>query len=144
MIWEAIAGGVKGLGDTILGFVREFHMDPAQAAELEQKVRQAQLDFERHIMDLEIQDRDSARKREMTVKDATPRILAYGITSGFFGVLFYILNFDIPNESENVVYVMLGSLGTAWTGIMAYYFGSSAGSAAKHNLLDKLTSGGKG
>jgi hypothetical protein len=141
MIWEAIAGGVKGLGDTILGFVKEFHMDPAQAAELEQKVRQAQLDFERHIMDLEIQDRDSARKREMAVKDATPKVLAYGITAGFFGVLFYILNFDIPNESENVVYVMLGSLGTAWTGIMAYYYGSSAGSAAKHNLLDKLTSG---
>lgn len=80
-------------------------------------------------------DRNSARQREMTIKDITPMVLAYGVTLGFFGVLGVIMFCAIPAASRDVLNIMLGALGTAWTGVIAYYFGSSSGSDRKTELL---------
>lgn len=93
----------------------------------------ASLDID--IFKLETADRDSARRREVEVKDNTPRILAYAITAGFFGILLYIMVRGFPADNKEVLIYMLGSLNTAWTGIMAYYYGTTKGSADKNKLL---------
>lgn len=80
-------------------------------------------------------DRDSARKREADVKDNTPRVLAYAITLGFFSVLAALMLGTVPAGTKEVLYIMLGTLGTAWTGVISYYFGSTSGSAEKSKLL---------
>ena len=80
-------------------------------------------------------DRASARARETAIKDWTPRVLASGVTIGFFGLLSYLLRHEVPVGSKDILNVMLGSLGTAWISIVTYYFGSSAGSDAKTSII---------
>lgn len=82
-------------------------------------------------------DRDSARKREIEVKDNTPKVLAYLVTGGFFSVLGFMLTNTVPTESKDVLNLLLGSLGTAWISVISYYYGSTSGSRAKSELLAK-------
>lgn len=80
-------------------------------------------------------DRDSARQMQRETRDWTPKALAFFITFGFFGALIWILIFGIPKNGMEVLLMMLGSLSTSWTGVIQFYFGSSAGSKAKNDLL---------
>jgi hypothetical protein len=81
-------------------------------------------------------DRDSARQMQQNTKDSTPKILAYFITFGFFGALVWILVFGLPQTGLEVILMMLGSLSTSWTGVVQFYYGSSAGSKAKTDALN--------
>ena len=71
---------------------------------------------------------------EMSTQSHIPTILASITTIGFFGILI-LLFFNKVDPSNNALMIMLGSLGTAWTGVIGFYFGSSAGSQAKDKLL---------
>jgi hypothetical protein len=80
-------------------------------------------------------DRNSARNREIQTGDHTPKILAAAITIGFFGILFWMFIYGVPKNGNEALLLMLGALQTAFTGVIAYFFGSSAGSKAKNELL---------
>jgi hypothetical protein len=115
-----------------------------QKAEAEHVERMQAMGY-KQLADLEeiaFKDRDSARNREIQVRDHTNQILAYAITLGFFGTLGFILKFGLPQQNEaakNVLLMLVGSLGTAWTtGVVGYYFGSSSGSARKTDLIGRL------
>lgn len=108
-----------------------------KTAENEFAVKMQALGFqhETDLLQTEAADRASARDREKVVHDLTPKVLAYGVTLGFFGLLYWLMRHEVPASSMNVLNVMLGSLGTAWISVVSYYFGSSAGSARKDEIL---------
>lgn len=111
---------------------------PEQLVQLQQidadhKIKMAQVGLNKEkIAQL---DRDSARKREIAVKDKTPARLAYLLTFGFFGVLATIIFVPIQPEVVQIVDVLLGALGGAWVSVVSYFFGSSNGSQIKTELL---------
>ncbi len=84
------------------------------------------------------EDRANARASAVATHDLwTPRILAYLLTAGFFSVMAMLILKGMPEGSKEALYIMIGSLGTAWIGSMTYYHGSSAGSAAK-DMMQRL------
>ncbi len=115
-------------------------MTPEQLAQIKQAEldlqKQAQslgLDFEK----LAVDDRKSARDMQASTKSWVPPILAFSITLGFFGILAALMSGQVQKSDE--LMVMLGSLGTSWTGVIAFYFGSSASSQKKDEMLANST-----
>jgi hypothetical protein len=138
-MWDklfSILGGNLFTGVTDL--VKAFKLPPEQQVAFEAKMADIEATLKTNLEKIAAEDRNSARQREMAVLDWTPRILAYMTTLGFFGILLVMLFASMPinDQTHDVLLVMLGCLGTAWTGVIAYYFGSSAGSAAKTALLN--------
>jgi hypothetical protein len=41
----------------------------------------------------------------------------------------------MPKTGTEALLMMLGALGTAWTGVINFYYGSSAGSKAKTDAM---------
>lgn len=99
------------------------------------KMQQAGFDQADKLAQIAAEDRDSARKREIAVKDRTPMILAIFVTLGFFGLLGFMALETVPQANAAILNTMLGSLGTGWLAILYYYFGSSAGSDRKTEII---------
>ena len=97
----------------------------------------------------EVEDRDSARKREAEVatsenaptinKIITP-VLAIGTILLSF-LLFYIVAFDtsvFTNANKDIIIYILGVLSAIDTQIIGYYFGSSSGSVEKTKTIESM------
>jgi hypothetical protein len=102
--------------------------------ELQKQAQELGLNFEK----LAVDDRKSAREMQAATRSWVPPLLAASVTVGFFGILVMMLLGKVDSNNPAIL-MMLGSLGTAWTGIIAYYFGSSAGSQAKTEMLSKAS-----
>jgi hypothetical protein len=82
-------------------------------------------------------DRANARAREKAVKDRLPAVLAVSVVVGFFCILALMLLRDIPDGAETEFSIMLGALGAMAAAVMNYYFGSSASSRHKTELIGR-------
>lgn len=112
----------------------------AQQAEADFKLAMAKLNYEsvEALERIALEDRDSARKREIAVKDKMPLVLGGATCTIFFTVVITLLIKGVPVESKDVLLIMLGALTAGWKDVLGYYFGSSAGSAAARDTISKI------
>lgn len=138
---------VKTLSEALLGHPDASESDVSAALmsatpEQLQKLKETDATFKLKMKELDIDlekiaagDRDSARNMQMHTNDWIPRAMAILVTFGFFGILTWLLTKGVPPTGSETLIYMLGALGTAWTGIVQFYFGSSAGSKAKTDAM---------
>jgi len=151
-IATAIGGPVAGMAVKALagalGLTPDASADDIQTAMMSATpeqlaaIKKVDADFKVQMKELDIDleriaagDRDSARNMQMRTSDWIPRAMAIMVTFGFFGILTWLLTKGVPPTGSETLIYMLGALGTAWTGIVQFYFGSSAGSKAKTDAL---------
>jgi hypothetical protein len=122
-----------------------------KTAEMEHEEELLRLRIEEDKLDLaefelRLKDTDSAREREVQIstsdkapllnKIVTPvlALALLGMTFFLFGVVMFDNAPVDPSRKDILIYV-LGVLSTVATQVISYYFGSSAGSKAKDDML---------
>jgi hypothetical protein len=92
-----------------------------QAADLQLKTRMAELGIDAERLAQE--DRASARNMQATMASWVPPALACGVTLGFFGILIGLLTGDLKLWESTTLSLLIGSLSTAFSSVLAFYYG---------------------
>jgi len=131
-----------GTSDSISNAIALAMADPAQRAAILEAERQFQLQMAElgykdaeELAAIAAKDRDSARNREIQVKDKMPAILGLSVTVGFFSLVGLMAFHPFPEQTKDVFLILVGALTVGWKDVMGYYLGSSAGSDRKTDLL---------
>jgi len=94
-----------------------------------------------HIEKLEqitAEDRASARLREGTVKDNTPKVLAALSVIMFLVLIGYVASGHSPGDGmKEGFWMLVGAAIATYKDVYGYYFGSSAGSHGKDETISR-------
>lgn len=123
-----------------------------QGASPEQMVQLKQIDadLQKYFASLDIKleelattDRDSARKRESSTLDSmTPRVLAAVVVGGFMFMVSSVLLGNVEGLKSpaisGIVGTLIGYVSAKADQVVSYYFGSTATSRQKNELIASL------
>ena len=106
-----------------------------------EKIKLLELDYQNHerergfkYAELAFKDVDSARAMQIAIHSTMPAVLTVLVTVGFFGILS-LLFFHPELKGNEIVMVMVGQLSAVWAGCVAFYTGTTYGSANKNAML---------
>lgn len=108
-------------------------------ADMEFKTRMAELGLEPARLDAA--DRQSARGQTVSLAQAgsavqwAPAVVSLVVLATFGLVMWAALSRGLPPGSETILNMLLGTLAAMATAVVSYWVGSSAGSAAKTDML---------
>lgn len=113
--------------------------NPDVLLKLKQAEEEFQIAMQQHGVDLEKlaeADRESARQRQVALKDYAPTVLGYIVVAVTGSLEAFVLLHGVPAAVDPVIVGrILGTLDAALTLVLSYYFGSSAGSDRKTEIM---------
>jgi citrate synthase len=151
------SGGASTLVDSVGKVLDNVVTTKEEKMQLENEIRKSEMQFQLDMKKLSneeqqmlLSDLNSARQREVQVqtseyatqlaKNVAP-YLALGTTVLTLTLFFFLIfsTQDLPAQKKDIILYVLGVLSAILTQIYSYYFGSSAGSAAKSKTLANIT-----
>jgi len=104
------------------------------------------------VTDIAVYDTDPHRASTAEKRESRPATgpqawylyaLAAVVVLGFFALTVTMVVKEIPPQSQNIAYMLLGGLVTGFSMVLSYFFGSSAGSAQKTAQIAELAKSGQ-
>jgi len=140
VLGKVIGADVKP--ETLVNKIQEMSMTEEGRLKLEQaehdfalSMQKLGFEHEEQLEQLLMADRANAREREKVVRDKMPTILGLSVTGGFFGLVGLMAFHAFPEQTKDVLLMLVGALTVGWKDVMGYFFGSSAGSDRKTEIL---------
>ncbi len=108
------------------------------------KLKESEIAFKQRIAELGIdlerihsEDRNSARNRQVQLKDQVPNVLAFVVIVGFFATVGYVFsgNIMLAGEQGILVGTIIGYVSAKADQVLSYFFGSSSGSDKKNQIM---------
>jgi hypothetical protein len=141
---KILGGGAIKVAEGVANIVDKFVDTKTEKAERDRLI---QAEVNRHMeemakdatrqLELENQDRDSARKRESEFVKSTGHIdyivwVLVIVALAIFGfMVFSVVKGKVPDENRELIFHIFGIVEGFLLSIFSYYFGSSAGSRIK-------------
>lgn len=142
-IISLLGGGLFGKAKEL---VSEIVTDKDKKREIEARLTQLEADMTMKLLDLETQDRDSARQRERELlklgKHDWFMYLVGLVGLGAFAFMIWALVYrEIPEGTKDLFIHGLGIIEGIAVSIFTYYFGSSRGSEHKSEAIHQSLKG---
>lgn len=151
---SAISSSIKNVEEVVIGLiattlgVKEDPQEILKAIETNSeaicKIQEIEKNHKEEIMKLIIEEQQSyinnfqsARDREMDIvsrlgkPDVNLYVLAWVIVVGFYSLTGMLIFTPLPKDSNGVIFTLFGGVVSAFSTVIAYFFGSSLGSFRK-------------
>jgi hypothetical protein len=154
ILTQIFSSGAQGLVDSVGKVLDNVITTKEEKQQLDNEIRKSEMQFQIEMQKMSLEEKhlvigdiSNARNREVEIaksesatklsKNTLPLMALGTILLSF--ILFYVLIFSpnlIPIGSKDIVIYILGVLSTILAQVYSYYFGSSAGSAAKQKTIE--------
>ena len=151
-----LSGGAANLVNSVGKVLDEVTTSKEEKMQQELELKKAEMQYTTELKKLSVEERKmyltdtaDARKMAMNVQTSTATpwlvktispilaIVTALITFFLFYMVIFRSNLEIIKEKKEIILYILGALSAVVTQIFSFYFGSSTGSAAKNEMLQK-------